>query len=176
MEVIDMILMTLIVGFIFTSLFEKFSNDRMKGFLYSVASVAPAIILHEFGHKFVAMGFGFIAEFNAAYTWLIIGLALKLLGGIVFFVPAYVSIGCIGDCVITPGASTLISFAGPAVNLLLYLIAKVALKVHSFSRTNTIILGATQKINGMLFLFNMLPVPMFDGFSVYSGLYHLIFG
>ncbi|HIH49009.1 TPA: hypothetical protein HA296_05395, partial [Candidatus Woesearchaeota archaeon] len=33
----------------------------------------------------------------------------------------------------------------------------------------------TQKVNLFLFIFNMLPIPPFDGFTVFSGLYHAFF-
>lgn len=176
-EIFDIVFMTAVVGYIFIDGFRNFAHSTKERFLLSVLSVAPGIILHEFGHKIVGLLFGFNATFNAAYIWLGIGLVLKLVSGFMFFVPAYVSITCASaGCVITPIASTLIAFAGPAINGLLYIGALLALKYGQWSPKVTLVLTATQRINGILFIFNMLPVPLFDGFSVYSGLWHLITG
>ena len=52
LELFDMVVMTLAVGFIFMDLFahpgEKFNK---KAFLFAILVAAPAIILHEFGHR-----------------------------------------------------------------------------------------------------------------------------
>jgi Zn-dependent protease len=173
-EIFDIVLMTLVVGFIFQDTFVKLASDSKQAFLYSMIAVAPAIIFHEFGHKIIALSFGFVATFNAAYFWLFLGVALKFAAGMAFFIPAYVSFGCAG-CTVTAGQSTLIAFAGPGINLLLYGGSILLLKYGSFSPRTSILIGATRSINGMLFLFNMLPIPLFDGFKVYQGLFHLLF-
>jgi Zn-dependent protease len=142
----------------------------MGGFVFGMMVAAPAVLFHELGHKLVAMGYGMHAEFHAAYFWLALGVILKLMNfGFIFFVPAYVSI--VGAS--TPLSSALTAFAGPAVNLVLFLIAFLLLKSHSFVKNNrkyVPLLFITSRINIFLFIFNMLPIPMFDGWKVYSGL------
>lgn len=168
LELVDVIVMTLAVGFIFKDLFHQLE----KPFLFSCLVTAPAIILHELGHKFVALGFGLDATFNAAYGWLAIGILLKLLNtGFIFFVPAYVSI----TGMVTPAQSALVGFAGPAFNLALFATSYLLLQQRKLKTKTFIFLTVTKQINLFLFIFNMLPLPFFDGFKVYQGLWQLLF-
>ncbi len=178
-EFFDMIVMSLAIGFIFSDFFSTYkhripyySQGRFdwNSFWFSVLLVAPTIILHEFGHKFTAMAFGLHAVFHAAYFWLLIAVLLKLIHSpFLFFVPAYVSI--YGPA--SPGASALIAFAGPAVNLLLFLISKLV--IPKASKRNLPYWMLFSKINFFFFIFNMLPIPGFDGFTVYFNLFKIIF-
>jgi Zn-dependent protease len=182
MELLDILLMSLVVGYIFMGIF-KFTQDNFqmgfdwRSFKFAVLVTAPAIILHELGHKFAALSFGFNATFHAAYTWLGIGVLLRVLQtGFIFFVPAYVQISCVTkDCVIPPLQLSTIAFAGPFVNLTLFFICWALLKKNNLSKNVRLILYISKQINLFLFIFNMLPIPMFDGFKVYSGLWNTFF-
>jgi Zn-dependent protease len=182
-EIFDIVVMTLAIGFIFRDVFhytpkvEVFTPEDLlktkKGwnwndFWFAAAVVAPSIILHEFGHKFMAIAFGMSATFQAAYTWLGIGIALKLIGfPFVFFVPAFTAITGVG----TNLQLALVSFAGPAVNLCIWLIALIIMKTNKKLNRNAYhFLYLISRINMFLFIFNMLPIPMFDGYSVFSNL------
>lgn len=191
-EIIDIIMMTVIVGFIFSDIFKRgrydaaddpldYYRDKHKkgmigGFLnrfntenfkYAVLLTAPAIILHELGHKFVAMAFGLHATFHAAYTWLMVGLAIKLLGfPYIFFVPAYVSFMAPSN----PLNTALIAFAGPGVNLALWIGAILVMKNAKLSKKQRMLAALTKQVNMFLFIFNMLPFSIFDGAKVFSGL------
>ena len=73
MEIIDIVVMSAFLGYIFSDFLGKFAGPQSydvmglmahyskkfnwNHFLFSVYVTAPAIILHEFGHKFVAMSF-----------------------------------------------------------------------------------------------------------------------
>jgi Zn-dependent protease len=174
-ELIDIIAMTLILGFIFKDLFKRTNIGVQKGaFVFACLVTAPAIILHELGHKFVALFFGLQATFTAAYTWLGIGVLLKLLGtGLIFFVPAYVRIS--GTNGILPLDYSVIAFAGPAVNLILFGVSWLVLRKKKLKKQNYLFWYITKQINLFLFIFNMLPIPMFDGFKVYQGIWQTIF-
>jgi Zn-dependent protease len=183
-EVFDIVVMTVIVGYIFSGLFKRpveedfdplrqlkqgFFNDDFK---FAVKIAAPAIIFHELGHKFVALSFGLEAVFQAAWFFLFLALIMKLMNfGLIFIVPAYVSI--LGRA--TPLESSLIAFAGPGINLFLWLGAAFALKKNLFSSKYNHILALTSKINMFLFIFNMLPIPGFDGSKVFMGLVQAFF-
>ncbi len=187
-EIRDIIAMTVIIGIIFMDFFDiKKKNDLVsmmkkkffnkEGFLTAIVVIAPAIILHEFGHKFIAMSYGLNASFNAAYLWLGIALILKfVIPGFIFLVPAYVSFSATA----TPLQSMIIAFGGPAVNLIifglvsLYFIYAKRQKLQIKRRTMLILL-LTKKINLFLFIFNMLPIPGFDGFHFFSNLIKVIF-
>lgn len=160
-EIFDMLIMSLFVGFIFRDTFskqiKKFDWNSIK---FAIMVTAPGLILHELAHKFVAMGFGMQATFNAAYFWLIFGLVMKLVNfGFVVFVPAYVSI--IGNG--TNLQFALVALAGPLTNLAIWLIISILFKYKKLKQTKLIIL--TKEINKFLFIFNMIPIPGFDGFQ-----------
>ena len=184
-EIIDILIMTLVLGFIFKDFFRphvrvsksfdpiEYYKSKTKTFFdwqnmkFAIIVTAPAIILHEFGHKFVAILFGATATFHAAYMWVGLGIVLKLIGSsFIFFVPAYVA----HTAVSTPLQSAGIAFAGPAVNLILWISAWALLKTSKFSQRNTSILHLTSRINMFLFFFNMIPLGFFDGSHVAKGL------
>lgn len=179
-ELFDIVMMSLIVGYIFSDFLARFRRHTLYEPLRSYATridwenlkfaalvTAPAIILHELGHKFMALAFGMGATFHAAYPWLGIGILLKMIGtGFIFFVPAYVSIIGTG----TPLQYSLIAAAGPLVNMVLWLSSSFALKAKLVKRKYMPLVFLTARINMFLFIFNMLPIPGFDGSKVFSGL------
>jgi len=186
-EIFDIILMTLVVGFVFMTSFKplkkvsedvlekylkKTSNFDWQAFWFAAMVTAPAIILHELGHKITALSFGLTAVFSAAYIWLGIAVLLRLVGSpFIFFVPAYVSIG--GNPTILQHVLT--AFAGPGVNLILFLIALIVLKTKKSLSTGAIhFWSLTKSINLFLFAFNMIPIPGFDGFQVFYGLGQIV--
>ena len=183
-EIFDIVVMTVVVGYIFSGLFKRpvdESYDPLKHFRagfdindlkFAILVTAPAIILHELGHKFVALSFGLEAVFQAAWLFLGLALILKLMNfGFIFIVPAYVSI--LGRA--TPLEFGLIAFAGPAVNLFLWLTTALALKKNLLPTKYNAALALTSKINMFLFIFNMLPIPGFDGSKVFTGFIQLFF-
>jgi Zn-dependent protease len=145
----------------------------LRDFWNAVIIVAPAVAFHEMGHKFVALAFGMHAVFHANYFWLMLGLVLKLVHfPLIIFVPGYVQIMGTG----TPLQSALTAFAGPAVNLLLWLGSLLLLrKKRGLSISQKMMLVISSKVNMFLFIFNMLPIPPFDGFTVFSNLFRAIF-
>ncbi len=185
-EIVDMLLMIGVIGFIFMNTFKtakknedvlarylrKASGFQWADFWFAALVTAPAIILHELGHKITALSFGLSATFHAAYLWLAIAIVLRLINfPFIFFVPAFVSIGGAA----TVGESTLIAFMGPAVNLALFLTAFIVLKTTPRLKTSTFHFWTlTRNINIFLFIFNMIPIPGFDGFTVFSGLWHMV--
>jgi len=177
-ELFDMAVMTAVVGFIFMDFFKRPVENydplihykvgfNWNDFLFACLVVAPAIILHELAHKFVALSYGLSATYQAAYFFLGLGLIMKLMRfGFIFFVPAYVSI--IGRA--TPLQFSIIAFAGPLMNLILWVISWFVVKKNLVKRKYIPALVLTSRINMFLFIFNMLPIPGFDGFKVFSGL------
>ena len=195
-ELFDVIIMCLALGFIFKDFFRSHAHRQIaskteydpiahfkgikklgdfSGFKMAIIVTAPAIIFHELGHKIIAMSYGLHATFHAAYTWLGLGILLKILNfGFIFFVPAYVSI--MGKA--TYLEHSIIAFAGPAVNLILFSLCWYLLRQKSFIKKHKkwiSVVALTKKINLFLFVFNMLPIPMFDGFSVYEGIIRILF-
>jgi Zn-dependent protease len=190
-EIFDIIVMSLAVGYIFSGFFRKYFHKQYENYdplarkpgnfdwdslKFAALSVAPAIILHEFAHKFVAIAFGLEAVFKAAYFWLFIGLMMKMMGtGFIFFVPAYVNISNPTGLGIIPFSYAMVAFAGPAMNGILWLLTSLVLKYNLVNRKYFPLLNVTKRVNMFLFIFNMLPLPGFDGFKVFQGIFQTIF-
>lgn len=174
-EIIDIILMTAIIGYIFKDIFRnkpRITYDPLKAtksnenFWFAAISVGLSIVLHELGHKFIAMYFGLQATFHAAYGFLGLGVLLKLMNfGFIFFVPAYVS-----HPATLPIYSAAIAFAGPAVNGLLWLLCGYLISHNLVQKKYLPLIHFTKYVNGFLFIVNMLPIPGLDGSHVLNGL------
>lgn len=174
-ELVDMVVMTAAVGFIFKDFFRtRLYGFDWNAFKFSCMVTAPALILHELAHKFFALSYGLQATFHAAYLWLGIGVLLRIARfPFIFFVPAYVGIA---GRSITASQSAIVAAAGPLANLALFLASWAILKsARKLSRRTTLFLIVTKQLNLFLFIFNMLPIPAFDGFKVYSGLFQALF-
>ena len=189
-EILDIIIMTAALGYIFADVFSRYSHkqhdnyDPLKhyksiahgydwqSFKFACYVTAPAIILHELGHKITALSFGLEATFHAAYSWLGLGILLKLLNtGFIFFVPAYVAHSGFA----TPLEATAIAFAGPFVNLLLWFGSWFILNYKLCSKKNIAFFHLTKYINMILFFFNMIPIFGFDGQHVLNGIMKAFF-
>jgi Zn-dependent protease len=202
-EILDVIIMSACIGYIFSGYFSRFNIFRKprdyaqmylrkrfvwSDFYFSILLVGPAIILHELGHKFVAIGFGYDATFFSAISinkifhgmpffdfasiLMIIALVSTYFGGsFLFFVPAYVAFGASPE----PAQILLIAFAGPFVNLLLWLIPQWLVRQRRIPQKYTGFALITSKINMLLFIFNMIPLPGFDGAKVFSSLIRILF-
>jgi Zn-dependent protease len=145
-------------------------------------ATATGFILHEMGHKFVAMRRGYVAHFRI-WAW---GIALALISAIVsqgqfiFGAPGAVYIapaaGAVSFGAYTYGSqrnatrdNTLISAAGPGTNLafmLFFLLLIFVLPTTGFWST-----VATYGfiLNLGLGSFNMLPIPPMDGYKIFKG-------
>ena len=189
-EIIDLVLMTVFVGYIFSNIIpaRRENYDPLvhykhgfdfEGLKFAIMATAPAIIVHELAHKFVALGFGLNAVFYAFYRnsfFLMLGvltIVSKLTGfGFMFFVPGFVGISGSG----THLQFAFAAFAGPFVNLILWLGSWYILKNRKFKKKNHLLLILTSRINMFLFIFNMLPIPGFDGFNFFSHLIKTFLG
>ena len=141
--------------------------DAKKFPLYCVLSLitlAPAFLLHEFAHKFVARYYGCWAEFRADPSGLRFGV---ILAGIVFMAPGAVMVA--GN---TPRSQFgKIAVAGPLTNVALWSIGFVALfvigGVSRFSNGNQLLIDDIIAIwltgNALLAAFNMIPFGPLDG-------------
>lgn len=181
-EIIDLIVMTLAIGFIFKDIIRipgrmyqpLAPGFDIENFKFTCLVIAPAIVLHEMAHKFVALGFGINATFHASYFGLLLGLFLKFINiGFIFFIPGYVSVPIVG---VTPLQHSIIAVSGPLMNLALWLGSLFILKKHtSLTSKQRLALIITKQINMFLFIFNMIPVPPFDGGHFISGLMQTFF-
>jgi len=179
-EIIYLIITVLVIGYIFSGMSRLYSTDPLKvykrfdwdDFKFAIMIAAPGIILHELAHKFVAMGFGLEAVYQIWPLGLAIGAALKAFGSsFILLAPGYVLI---------QNASvfqmSLSAFAGPAVNLALWIIPVFMLKkAKNMSHKKVVGLVMLKQINKWLFLFNMIPLPPLDGSKVFLPILSALF-
>jgi len=176
-EIIYIIVLTLAIGYIFsgyiklrrplTGLDIKPSFKEIK---LAIIIAAPGIILHELAHKFTALAFGIGAKFFIWIPGIILGLVLRIFNSpFLILAPGYVSISGGTDLQLA-----ITSFAGPFINLLLFVIAHLLLKKRNIKKRYLFTLYITKMINLWLFIFNMLPVPPLDGYQVFSHLINIL--
>jgi Zn-dependent protease len=196
-ELFDIVVMVAFLAYIFKDIIKPRGQQAMVNFIdqgklnkaksswltsdlwFTVAVVAPCIVLHELAHKFVALGFGYDAVFYAFYHQqftLILGilaiLSVTYNWGFILIVPGFVQIFD-GP---PPGINALIAFAGPAIHAAFYGASVLAQRNNWWMHTaqHRDFWHMTRKLNGFLFIFNMLPLPGIDGFKVYTSLFQLL--
>ena len=176
-EILELTIMTLVIGYIFTGLFRfkaRTAYDYIQKrfdwqeFKFAILVAAPAVVLHELGHKFVAMAYGFSAEFHMFTFGLALGVFLKLISApFIIIAPGFVNIVAVNSDI----AYRIIAFAGPAVNLILWIGSLLILKyAKNLSREKMIFFAASKKLNMILFFFNMIPFGPLDGAKVLFGM------
>lgn len=144
-------------------------------FLSWVGIVTFSICFHEFAHASVALKLGDDTAAKLGHLSLNpmiqmgpMSIMMLLLIGI-----AWGSVPVNPARFRTRSDAAMVSFAGPAANLLLSLVfggAVAGLALLGDPSTSLIVRFCMYGCvaNGVLFVFNMLPVPMFDGWPIFS--------
>ncbi|MDP3065258.1 MAG: site-2 protease family protein [Methanobacteriaceae archaeon] len=164
-EVRDIIISMLVIAGAFAYIF---SGRNINIFFYlipiTLVSVGLGFVIHELSHKFVAVHYGFYAEYRMWVQGLILALVTAYFG-FVFAAPGAVYIH--GEY-ISREENGKISLAGPMTNVILaFIFLGVAFLFPSPSILYVMgILGFT--VNSFLALFNLLPVSVFDGAKVFK--------
>ncbi|HLE06479.1 MAG TPA: hypothetical protein VI790_03935 [Candidatus Nanoarchaeia archaeon] len=164
-ELIDIVITIVIAGYILQPLVR---GSIKNSFILAGAS----IVLHELGHKFIAMSAGFSAVYHANYSGLGLGLILRMFGAPVFFVPAYVSISGTGSMI----GYLFTALAGPLTNLVLFLVCSLLLNKFNevkWVQNNDELIASLRIINMWLAIINILPIPGTDGFNALRSLLSL---
>ena len=182
LEILYLVILTFVIGYIFsgyikrpvteTNILSDNNYFNWEDIKLAIIIAAPAVILHELAHKFVALAFGLGAVLNVFWQGLGLAVFLKFINSPFLIVaPAYVSIS--GDA--TPFQDMLISFAGPFMNLILFLIAYLIFNnKNKLTKNQAILLFLTKQINLFLFIFNILPIPPLDGSKVFYNLFKIL--
>ena len=139
----------------------SFSFDRFSLILLTLGA---GFVLHELGHKYVAIKYGAQAEYRAWTTGLFAALFIAFVtdGGFIFAAPGAVYI--FGKRVNTEQNGK-ISLAGPLVNLFLAL-AFLAIGL-SFPEMQTLA-AVGVSVNAFLGAFNLIPIFPLDGSKVFA--------
>jgi Zn-dependent protease len=170
-EIRDLIISFIVIALGFTILYSNGDYSHITLiFPVVMIGVGAGFIFHELGHKFVAMHYGYYAEYELWPTGLIIALASSFFG-FIFAAPGAVVIYSQGMEKETNG---IISIAGPLVNIalgLIFLFILQSLGDYMYTDTGAIVylicmLGT--RINFFLAAFNLLPIPPLDGSKVMS--------
>jgi Zn-dependent protease len=189
MEIVDIIVMTIATGYIFSRFFRRApqedydpltyynKNSLVEDIKFGAMIAAPAVVLHELAHKFVAMGFGASATLHAPGLlgipygmYILVIVLINLNFPMLFFVGGYVS-----HTALPPLASSIVSFAGPFTNLLLWLAGMMLIKYKLIHRKHYRTVGMMAKLNMFFFVFNLIPLPGFDGYNGIMGLIQAFF-
>jgi Zn-dependent protease len=125
-------------------------------FSIALLTVGLGFALHELAHKYVAIKYRRSAEFKANNSMLVIAIIMSFFG---FIIAAPGAVWIRG--LVTRRQSGVIAAAGPLTNVvlaiifipLIFIVPKIA--YYGFM------------INALLALFNMIPVPGFDGQKVF---------
>ena len=170
-EIRDLIISFIVIALGFTILYSNGDYSHITLiFPIVMIGVGVGFIFHELGHKFVAMHYGYYAEYELWPTGLLIALASSFFG-FIFAAPGAVVIYSNGMEERTNG---IISIAGPIVNIILGLIFFLILgSLGNFVYTETgaivyLICVLGTRINFFLAAFNLLPIPPLDGSKVMS--------
>lgn len=164
-EIRDIIISMLVIAGAFAYIF---SGRNLNIFFYlipvTLVSVGLGFVLHELSHKFVAVHYGFYAEYRMWVQGLILALVTAYFG-FVFAAPGAVYIH--GEY-ISREENGKISLAGPMTNVILaFIFMGIAFLFPSPSLIYLMgILGFT--VNSFLALFNLIPISVFDGAKVFK--------
>ncbi len=134
-----------------------------------MVGVGLGFILHELGHKFVSMKYGYWAEFKLWPQGLLFALVTSFFG-FVFAAPGAVYTYA---NYITEEINGKISIAGPIVNIvlaLIFLVVAAAVYKSAFTSEISLIIfivcSLGYSINSFLAVFNLLPIGNLDGSKV----------
>jgi Zn-dependent protease len=186
-ELIDLLISFIILTVAFSMIRGGGLDLRPENFLIAGLGVGTGFLLHELAHKFVAMRYGYKAEYKAWYTGLIltllmsfIGFIIALPGAVMISKPAYrdtMNPHTEGDDAYwdslerkVGNEELWISLAGPVTNIVL---AAFFFALLNSGLLTSALLGFAVSyamyINLILAAFNLLPIGPMDGAKIFRG-------
>jgi Zn-dependent protease len=171
----DLLLAWFAVSIAFSLIFTRQEIDIVKFisiFIISLITVGLGFVLHELAHKFVAMHYGFWAEFRKDNLMLLVAVIMAAVVGVVFAAPGAT---VIYGTYISREQNGRISAAGPLTNLILcipfamFRFLPMVPQPDIFGTPLLPLIGIFGlKVNSMIAVFNMLPISVLDGRKVLS--------
>lgn len=155
----------------FFIILARFGSGQFSGNLFiilgvSFGTVVTAFLFHELAHRYVARRYGGIAFFKMWPPGILLVLVTSLLG-FIFAAPGAVNIGGI----FRKDQIGKTSLAGPGTNLAIglgfYIAALAMAGMPGITLLRSIITWVAG-INLWFALFNMIPIPPFDGQKIFS--------
>lgn len=160
--IISMVVITLLFAYSFSG---RDLNSLLFLYLIPVTFVAVVLgfLLHELAHKFVAMRYGFWAEYRLWVQGLLFAVITAIFG-FLFIAPGAVYIH--GDY-ISREQNGKISMAGPATNLILAGLFFLVLSYFPADPLISLIGGLGFYINSFLAMINLIPISILDGAKIF---------
>lgn len=164
MEIRDLIISMVAISFIFAYVLKGDNLTSAISFMPATfLMVGLGFMLHELAHKYVAIRYGYWAEYKMWIQGLIFALAIVFLTGFAFIAPGAVYIH--GNYIKT-SENGKISIAGPLTNIILASLFLLSAPLFSgLEIVRFAILGAI--VNSFLAVFNLIPLGMFDGAKIF---------
>ncbi len=157
-ELNDLLYADVMLSIAFSILFVGVSTNIILIFPIMFLAMTFSFIVHEMSHKFVAQKYKYIAEFRANKSMLWMTIIMSIFG---FIIAAPGAVHIIGHYDYRKQGK--IAFAGPFSNII---IAIIFLGLTFIS--TSIIIHYIYFINAILAVFNMLPLPNFDGKKIWA--------
>lgn len=169
-EATELMIALIVLSFCFAISTVRIDIHRILSLLPIVLiGVSAGTVLHEVGHKFMAMRYGYKSEFKIWPIGLLIGFATAFFG-FVFAVPGTANLDTED---LSDEMNGKIKIAGPLTNIVLGLIfILIAALIYPFSlHSQTIhliylICTVGFSVNSFLATFNLIPIYSFDGTAV----------
>lgn len=162
-EIRDLIISMVIITILFAYIFSGRTIPSFVLMTVTFVAVGLGFILHELAHKFVAMRYGFWAEYRLWVQGLIFAVITAALG-FLFIAPGAVYIH--GEY-ISREQNGKISASGPAVNLVLA--GLFFLLVYFTSDPLIGLVGVLGfNVNSFLAMINLIPISMLDGAKIFK--------
>lgn len=153
----------LVIAGVFAYVFRNINQgDFISLIPVTLVAVGFGFVFHELAHKFVAIQYGFYAEYRLWVEGLILAIVTAALG-FVFAAPGAVYIH---GQYISKEENGKISIAGPLTNIALAIIFFVLIPLVSFSPILYLVCSIGFTINSFLAFFNLLPIGILDGAKV----------
>jgi len=163
-------------------LLDLLQNGDVLGFALAAAALLFSLTLHEFGHAFAADRLGDSTPRRYGRVTLNpivhldpIGTLLLLVAPFGFARPVPVNMARLGRW-----GGLIVAAAGPAANLLIALVTMLVLRITTpdVGQLFAVDRGSVQHallvvllVNLALALFNLLPIPLFDGSRILAALF-----
>lgn len=167
-EIKDIIISALVLAFIFS--YTGINIYTIQNFPYSLFAISFAFLFHELAHRQVAKYFECFARYKMWTQGLIFAVLFALLtnGNFVFAAPGAVVIHPRIDLWgrvrhISKSEYGKIAIAGPVTNLLLAIVFFILFHIFLLD-----IFLVALRVNLWLCIFNLIPFPPLDGFTVFQ--------
>lgn len=164
-EIRDLIISMLVIAGAFAFILSG-KNVGFTLFLlpYTMIAAGLGFLLHELAHKFVAIHYGFWAEYQVWPEGLILAVVVSAISNFVFAAPGAVYIH--GEY-IAKKENGIISISGPVTNIILALVFMALIPLFPEKSLLGIFASIGFMVNSFLALFNLIPIGIWDGAKIF---------